>query len=129
LIVAALLLTGCNNSGLDLVEVKGVVKYDGAPLAGAGVMFVPAQGLPAMAITDENGDFTLKTANQEGALIGEYSVTVTKVKRIEIPQKFGFPEFRKEFLIPQKYSKATTSGLSATVNDDGTYHEFNLTSG
>ena len=127
--VVCALLTGCNRNGLDLVDVTGVVKYNGASLAGAGVTFVPAQGLPARDITDENGEFSLKTANQEGALLGEYRVTVSKSKSIEIPQKYGFPEYRTEYLIPQKYSKTATSGLTATVGDDDNFHEFNLTSG
>jgi hypothetical protein len=120
---------GCNRNGLDLVDVEGVVKFDGAPLAGAGVVFVPSQGLPAMDITDENGEFTLVTANQPGALVGEYQVAVSKIKTTEIPQPYGFPEYKTEYLIPRKYSQATTSGLTATVEDDGEYFEFDLKGG
>jgi hypothetical protein len=129
LTAAALLLiaSGCNRSGLDLVDVAGVVKYDGKPLAGAGVVFVPSQGLPAMDITDNNGEFSLITANQDGARVGEYRVSVSKTQTIEIPQRYGYPEYKTNHLIPQKYSKATTSGLTATVNDDENYFEFNLT--
>jgi hypothetical protein len=126
-VILFLLIAGCNNSGLDLVDARGVVKYDGQPLPGAGVVFIPASGLPAMDITDDNGEFSLATANQVGALVGEYRVTVSKTKTIEIPQKYGFPEYKTEYLIPQKYSKAATSGLTATIADDDNYLEFNLT--
>ena len=125
--VALMLSTGCNRSGLDLVPVEGVVTYNGAPLAGGAVMFVPSQkGLPGIAVTDENGKFELKTANQSGALAGEYRVSISKSKTIAIPQPNGFPLYQTKYLVPDKYAKAPTSGLTANVVDDDNYFEFNL---
>jgi hypothetical protein len=124
--VALIFSTGCNRSGLDLVPVEGVVMYNGSPLAGGAVMFVPTQGLPGMAVTDENGKFELKTANHSGALVGDYRVSISKTKTTAIPQKDGFPLYQTNYLVPNKYAKAPTSGLTATVVDDDNYFEFNL---
>ena len=79
-----------------------------------------------MAVTDENGKFELKTANQSGALAGEYRVSISKSKTIAIPQTNGFPLYQTKYLVPDKYSKASTSGLTANVVDDDNYFEFNL---
>src|SRR5688572_16534013 len=88
--VAALI--GCNRSGLDLVPVEGVVTYNGAPVSGAGVMFVRAEGgLPGMAVTNAEGKFELKTANHPGALVGQYNVSISKSQTIAIPQQHGYP--------------------------------------
>ena len=125
--LASATVFGCSRSGLDLVPVEGVVKFKGAPVAGAGIMFVPARGLPAMAITDENGKFELKTANQSGALVGEYQVSISKSKTTTIPQNQGFPLYKTESLIPNKYTKSSTSGLTANVVDDDNNFEFDLT--
>jgi hypothetical protein len=129
--MASLLLlavVGCNRSGLDLVPVTGEVTFKGAPVVGAGVMFVPTQaGLPGMAVTDANGQFELKTANESGAQVGNYQVTISKVQKITIPQQHGFPLYETKSLIPQKYRKTTTSGLTVEVVDDDNHFEFSLT--
>ena len=118
---------GCNRSGLDLVPVEGVVTVGGTPLSGAAVMFVPAHGLPAMAVTDGDGKFELTTANQSGAQIGEYRVSISKSKTTAIPQPNGFPLYQTEYLIPAKFTKPSTSGLTANIVDDDNYLEFKLT--
>jgi hypothetical protein len=123
-----LAVVGCNRSGLDLAPVTGLVTFNGAPVVGAGVMFVPSQaGLPGMAITDAEGEFELKTANESGAQLGNYQVTISKVQQITIPQQHGFPLYETKSLIPQKYRKTTTSGLTAEVIDDDNHFEFSLT--
>jgi hypothetical protein len=128
-VLALLVVTsGCNRSGLDLVPVTGVITYKGAPVVGAGVIFVPTQGgLPGMAVTDTDGQFELKTANEEGAQVGPYQVTISKIQTITIPQQHGFPMYQTKSLIPSKYRKTTTSGLTRDVVDDDNHFEINLT--
>jgi hypothetical protein len=126
-LVVVLQAAGCNRSGLELVPVEGVIKLNGAPIAGAGVVFSPSSaGLPAMDITDANGEFSLVTANQDGAKVGEYRVSVSKIQTTEIPQQYGFPIYQTKHLIPDKYSKTATSGLTANVVDDDNFFEFDL---
>lgn len=76
--VAAALLTfaGCG-SGMN--SVYGTVKYQGQPLRDAIVKFIPAQGRPAQALTDANGnyDYVLYDKTHRGLMTGEYDVVVT----------------------------------------------------
>jgi hypothetical protein len=97
-------------------------------VVGAGVIFVPTQGgLPGMAVTDAEGQFELKTANEEGAQVGPYQVTISKIQTITIPQQHSFPMYQTKSLIPPKYRKTTTSGLTRDVVDDDNHFEINLT--
>jgi hypothetical protein len=79
-----------------------------------------------MATTDAEGRFSLTTANQRGALIGEHRVSISKVETITIPQRQGFPLYQHKSHIPAKYGDVTTSGLSASVIDDDNHFEFKL---
>jgi hypothetical protein len=125
-LVLLALIAGCNRSGLDLAPVEGIVTYNGAPVADAGVMFAPAQGPSAMATTDTEGKFTLTTANHPGALIGEHRVSISKVETIAIPQQRGFPLYQHKHEIPEKYADVSTSELTASVVDDDNHIEFDL---
>ncbi|MDA1231688.1 MAG: carboxypeptidase-like regulatory domain-containing protein, partial [Planctomycetota bacterium] len=51
------------------------VTLDGAPLAGATVLFFPEVGPFASARTDDKGEYTLN------AIVGKCKVTVSKIKR------------------------------------------------
>ena len=76
--VAIFLLAGLGCSG-RLVSVKGVVKLDGEPVEGAGVIFAREEedGRPAIGRTDGNGVFYLSTFKTgDGALRGNYRVTI-----------------------------------------------------
>jgi hypothetical protein len=127
LAVAVTAASGCNRSGLDLAPVQGVVTYNGAPLAEAGILFKPEQGPFAMGETDANGRFTLMTANLEGALIGNHQVAISKADTIvkHIPGQ-PMPVYNTKPLIPKKYFNGATSELTATVVDDDNYFEFKL---
>jgi hypothetical protein len=120
------LVVGCNRSGLELAPVEGIVTYNGAPVADAGVLFSPERGPSAMATTDSEGKFTLTTANHAGALVGEHRVSISKVDTIAIPQPRGFPLYQQKHQIPAKYSDASTSELTASVVDDDNHFEFDL---
>jgi hypothetical protein len=74
-------LAGCGGSGAKPVKTEGVVTLDGAPLAGATVVFQPAEGTgrPATGLTSADGSFRLTTFNTgDGAMPGEYKIVVTK---------------------------------------------------
>jgi len=78
------MLIGCSNGGgesLDTVKVSGLVKLNGAPLAGATVTFAPADktGRTAVGLSDAEGKFTLTTVTAgDGALPGSYHVGIRK---------------------------------------------------
>jgi hypothetical protein len=76
----ALALSGCGDGRVRTYPVKGVVKVDGKPAHNLQVIFTPAGAdaaarLPAGAMTDESGQFTLDTQERTGAPAGEYMVT------------------------------------------------------
>lgn len=126
---AAIVLAGCGG-GLPVVPVTGVVKLDGAPVADAGVGFYPEKGPGVSGRTNKEGKFTLETANLAGALVGKYRVSVNKVKFSgvgpdEQPQPGGL---KTEYLVPQKYSDPSTSGLTAEVGAGKNDFVFELSS-
>jgi len=86
-LIALLADAGCSpNPKLPTVPAAGTVTYKGEPVEGAEITFMPLSpesGKPALAVTDAQGRFTLQTsaggtAKADGALVGEYSVTVVK---------------------------------------------------
>lgn len=137
-LVSALLLTGCPESGPPVEYVEGIVTLDGKPVEGVTVSFSPVDlkvGSPAVGETDANGVYKL-TATQggspgSGTKAGEYQVALSKVKVAGSgPEVTGTddPNYGKspnpkpaptqvEYIIPQKYENATTSGLKVTVKD------------
>jgi hypothetical protein len=80
--IAASIL-GCSTQPPPIVPVTGVVMLDGQPLPFAEVRFYPqAENLPAdfvgVAITDENGRYTLNTNGQPGGCVCAHIVTVAE---------------------------------------------------
>jgi hypothetical protein len=78
----ALFLTavGCSDGKPPMNgDVQGVAKFNGAPLVGVVVQFVPdgVSGLlSANATTDAKGHFELFTGDQPGAVVGKHKVIV-----------------------------------------------------
>lgn len=130
--------TGCNQGGLPgLVAGKGQVNYDGTPLPGATVTFLPAEGLAdgrrsAAAMTDAQGKFNLRTLNPgDGILPGDYIITVIKT---ESPPELSeeekakilmgqarppVPKLTQEHLIAEKYASNDTTDLKLTIGPKG----------
>jgi len=133
-------MTGCDSGKLATVRVSGTVTFDGAPLDGATVTFTPkteGQGHPAYGITDVNGRYQLQTflgAANAGTTPGDYLVFVTKREQSEGSGVSGAPTAGSsappppKSLIPERYGKAETSELTATVENkkDNVIH-FDLT--
>lgn len=87
-ILAALAaLGGCGGETLPTVPVTGTVTYNGKPLDGADISFIPkdptGEARGASGATDAHGNFKLQTflvgsKMVAGALPGDYAVTVSK---------------------------------------------------
>lgn len=77
LVAFSLTLAGCGESGTGAVPVEGTVTWEGEPVAGIVVEFMPKEGnRPSQGYTDENGRFKLNyTIHEDGAEIGTHDVT------------------------------------------------------
>jgi hypothetical protein len=141
--LTALLLTlfiGCGSNSPELVPVRGTVTWQAKPLAGASVTFIPQSGSIAVATTDDNGQFEMRTGADYGCVIGPAVVTVSCMKNsaAALPPTMTPDEMQKmamsgelqksmsvagQSLIPEKYGVASTSGLTAEVTA-GKTNEF-----
>lgn len=112
------------------MTVTGTIKQGGQPVEAAVVVFTPTGNsdskLAAQAETDESGNFSLQTYlggedYKPGIELGEYDVSVTKLEVVQDMRK------QPKNLLPKKYSQPRTSGLKASVTQDGeNVFEFNL---
>ncbi len=123
-LAAAPFVCGCSRSpSPPLAKVTGVVRLDGAPIAGVEVRFVPdtskgPDGRMATGSTGADGRFVLSCfAPGDGALVGFHRVAIVPQPGVEI---VGSPERPMERLtpaapVPRRYSDERTSGLTAEV--------------
>jgi hypothetical protein len=133
-------LAGCGGSGGPaLYAVKGTVTYNGKPLEGANVNFVPTAsgGQQAVGTTDAKGQYILSTLGRPGAVLGEHMVTVTKFSAGSGPanpkpedmmkmQRKGAVVTGSRSEIPSKYGMTTTSGFKFVVGKDTSKNVFDL---
>jgi hypothetical protein len=132
-LLGVLTLAGCGSSDMaPMAEAGGTVTYNGAPLEGATVMFMPDTGMPSTGVTDAEGRFTFNTRGEEGAVVGPGKVAITAVEQLIVVK--GREPTAQELanmsrsLIPEKYSHPTTSELTAEVkSDDDNHFKFELT--
>lgn len=123
----------------ELVPVTITVTYNGEPVEGANVLLAPTSGkFSAAGITDAGGKAVMKTdAKYEGVPAGEYQATVAKREKLDWepppqpkdPSKYMEWEAElknqpmPEHLLPEKYSKFTTSDLTVTVSEGSPVEE------
>ena len=103
---------------------SGTVTFNGEPLQGATVKFLPDApgGVSAVGKTDSSGAFTLTTNSMDGAVPGSYKVTVEleEIDRKEDPNDdSGNSIVTRTAITPLKYHNKETSGLEANVVADG----------
>jgi hypothetical protein len=128
---------GCGGGSLDLYPAKGKVTYKGAPVAEANVTFMHTNGQLSVASTDAQGEFSLTTAGQPGAPLGDYTVGIRKIKDVagmptnpkpedmmKMMQGAGKTMPKPENELPAKYAAPQTSELKATVTEDEAKNNF-----
>lgn len=151
-LVCVVLGAGCSSErGPKLAAVDGIVNYQGRPIAGATVVFVPEKGPVAMGVTDHSGKFVLSTGTSKGVVIGPVKATIVASaggpsdaldgvasqpksqaeadaymkKAAEMQQSIAEGRGKDVLpisLIPEKYGKTETSGLSYTIKANGDNH-------
>ncbi|MDR3109704.1 MAG: DUF4198 domain-containing protein [Planctomycetaceae bacterium] len=135
LLTIILLLVGCSRD-YGMMPVSGVVLLDGKPAAEVSVTFSPrgATGNAAGGFTDAEGRFTVSTGGLptgSGALAGEYDVLFHKVEISEVSYEESVKgkQATTTFLVPEKYTRAATSGIDPVKVEKGGKNNFvfNLT--
>src|SRR5437764_234944 len=109
-IVFLLALEGC--ARYKLVPVRGRLLIDGAPVRGVEVTFMPEDEQTAgnahpraYGQTDTDGHFTLATAGQPGAVIGNYRVIISKLHIEILPERRSI----QDQLMPSEYVNQETT--------------------
>ncbi len=107
-----LLASGCGRR-VPLVPVTGRVTLDGKPLEFGAVMVQPKAGPAAQARINPDGTFRLGTFKAEdGAIPGPATIRV--ICRKDITQPGGEMVYGPS-LIPERYSRFDTSGITAEI--------------
>ena len=117
-------LSACGRGGMTYSPVSGKVTLDGKPLANANVVFIPIakpgsdiSGDTAGGVTDENGQYTLKTSTRDGlkdgAQVGKHRVSISK----QFTRGEGDRSITNETL-PRRYNEVTelTADVAAGTN-------------
>ena len=152
---SSLLTAGCSGGGdgaerKPTVKVSGTIKMAGGPVADAVVTFSPQEGQPvAFGRTDSQGKYTLTTYEAgDGAVAGKYIVLVTKSSSGGAASGTGSVSHEAFVsgqasvtahaaagksggsaagsILPEKYSRTTTSDLTVTVAPEQTTYDFEL---
>ncbi|WP_197356290.1 transthyretin-like family protein [Aureliella helgolandensis] len=128
LLLASCFLAGCGGSGDGPVPAKGVVTFNGSPIAKISVSFVPVGGSGQIAegTTDEQGNFKLRTLEPgDGAWVGDYQVSLKYVPDViaDMPAFTGGQKSEPS-PIPAKYGNPSKSGFTATVDADASKNVF-----
>lgn len=117
---AMLLGTGCGGRGPKLVQVRGTVTLDGAPLTDGAVTFVSQASSAAL------GGGRIKEGTFQVALPpGTYKVQIAASRAVpgkSIPGMSGAPVL--ESVVPARYNSATT--LTADVSGNAAELSFPL---
>lgn len=141
----AFVLSGCG-SGLDLAPVTGRVTMNGQPVTQGEVTFLSDNGPSAIGSIAADGTYRLVTLQEDGALVGRHKVTImaTKVSGGSVaPATFEQElEWAKKgvqssgkilipgdvtWLVPEKFSRAQTTDLTAEVKPEANTINFDLT--
>ncbi len=108
LLVAAIL--GCGHDGPPVYLVKGKITHRGQAVTTGTVSFIPSQGPMTVANIDNTGQYALRTRQ------GSYRIAIVAVPAVPgDPLKMPGGYVAPTPLVPPKYGRIATSGLTADV--------------
>lgn len=140
LFLAFTVLSGCGPRFAQTEFVEGTVTLDGSPVSGASISFTLVEEestVFASGETGENGVYRLTMypdgAADKGTVSGRYEVAIRKQESRIIPVPKTDPETSDDKIVftdivPKKYHRASTSGLTATVVSGNNRIDFQLSS-
>lgn len=116
LAMVAILVSGCEKSPAPTYPATGRATFEGEPVKGATITFVPEQGRPATAITDDDGEFEMSTFKPgDGAVAGRHTVTIILTNPGDEMIIAGRPS---KNAIPGKYTVPETTPFKVEVSPD-----------
>ena len=124
-LLMTLTLLGCGGGATDapkVVPASGVIKYKGAPVADATVVFYPEKGPAATGKTDAKGAFNVRTNGQLGTCAGKSKITVVGAQQQGDPPPANGNEMallEKQNAIPKKYNQQDTTDLVIDLGTEG----------
>ncbi len=124
LVALVAMALGCD-SGPAMAPVAGTVTFDGKPLAFGVVMLHPLKGQVSQGPIGSDGAFSLSTFElRDGVPFGAYKVSVLCYEGHDPSKSSGSSGAEEGFLlgkslIPLRYSRATSSGLTVEVGPEG----------
>ena len=91
LLVAGLFVSAIVGCGSSLEStVSGIISYAGKPVPNAIVTFQGKSGGPgAYAMTNDTGEYSLRTGSNYGVLVGTYRASLQPPQGFELPAKYG----------------------------------------
>jgi hypothetical protein len=126
-VVGTAILPGCGSNRMPTAPVRGEVWYKGKPLSSGAVLFQPDKGPVAQGLIQSDGTFRLSTYSaNDGAVLGPHHVQIAcfETQSVDTATQ-GEPGMRKP-LIPLKYFRYDTSGLSVEVRKQNEPLKFEL---
>lgn len=121
---AAAGLVGCGGGdGLNRVEIRGTVSFDGAPLETGSIAFIPDGGTSAPSVGGAIKDGKFHLPRAQGPVVGTYKVMIQASRKtgrqIVAGEGANDPNAmvdEVEMFIPEKYNSKTE--LTAQVGPD-----------
>jgi hypothetical protein len=124
----ALTPLACGKGGPELAKVTGKVTYNGKPVTKGTITFVTIDktGRNATGAIQPDGSYTLQTEEPgDGAQLGDYNVTIA-ARDEEILDYTPPKPIPPKRLVPEKYEKPQTSGLTKKVVSGSNSFNFDL---
>lgn len=105
-----LAVTGCGESGPEIVPVSGQVTIDGEPLTRGNIQVIPQGYRAASGKIGPDGRFTLTTYKAgDGVVRGTHQVAISSHENITPSQQ--------KWYAPKTYLDPTKSGLEITISE------------
>lgn len=138
-LILTAILTGCGDEEPGLVDVSGVVTWEGRPVASGNIIFVPESGAAsdpdskgphvATSFLDADGSFQMTTFKlHDGVIPGKYRVGIDTSPPAPVEDLSGVNPPQEKGPIPARYADPTRSGLAATIDPSNSTQQldFNL---
>jgi len=124
----ALTPLACGKGGPEMAKVTGKVTYKGQPVPKGTITFaaIDKNGRNATGAIQPDGSYTLQTEDPgDGAQLGEYNVAIA-ARDEEILDYTPPKPIPPKRLVPEKYERPQTSGLTKKVERGTNKFDFDL---